>query len=158
MADDDNHNCSPPHDSFFARAEAVIAVISALQHAVMKDGFIAAAGRQGAGEVGHFLKAFPDSVQHDEPGTLWHPTQGEVAAARRDDVHGNGQNTSLHQENATTPGDSAAESAKPEPPKSFVEREMERRQKNQEDGNADNDQNERAKGRSLPDEQRGRSR
>ncbi len=28
------------------------------------------------------LKAFPDSIQMDEPGTIWSPTQGEIAEAR----------------------------------------------------------------------------
>jgi hypothetical protein len=28
------------------------------------------------------LKAFPDSIQVDEIGTLWSPTQGEIASAR----------------------------------------------------------------------------
>ena len=58
------------------------AAISMVSHAVMKDGTIAAAFRQGADEVGMALKAFPESIQAQEAGTILSPTQGEIAASR----------------------------------------------------------------------------
>jgi hypothetical protein len=42
-----------------------------------------AALRQGAKEIGSALKAFPESISVDEPGTMLHPTQGEIAEANR---------------------------------------------------------------------------
>jgi hypothetical protein len=37
----------------------------------------------GIDELGEALKAFPESVQQGhEPGAIWQPTAGEVAAAR----------------------------------------------------------------------------
>ena len=66
---------------FFEQAGQVIA--AAMNHA-MKDGTIAAAGRMGIDELGAALKAFPDSIQQQETGSIWNPTQGEVAEARSD--------------------------------------------------------------------------
>lgn len=42
-----------------------------------------AALRQGGKEIGAALKAFPDAIQIDEPGTVLSPTQGEIAEANR---------------------------------------------------------------------------
>lgn len=42
-----------------------------------------AALRQGGKELGAALKAFPDSISVDEPGTLLTPTQGEIADMNR---------------------------------------------------------------------------
>jgi hypothetical protein len=42
-----------------------------------------AALRQGGKELGAALKAFPESISVDEPGTILHPTQGEIAEANR---------------------------------------------------------------------------
>ncbi len=42
-----------------------------------------AALRQGGKEIGTMLKAFPDSISIDEPGTVFSPTQGEIAEANR---------------------------------------------------------------------------
>lgn len=53
--------------------------------ALKKDGMLAAAFRQGADEIGVALKAFPESIHAEEPGTLLNPTQGEIAAAREMD-------------------------------------------------------------------------
>lgn len=60
--------------------------LSSAWNAITKDGTLAAAGRQGADELGMALKAFPDSIQVEEPGTIWNPTQGEIAAARNPDL------------------------------------------------------------------------
>ena len=65
---------------------AIAGGIGSVIGAVMEDGTIAAAGRQGADEFGMALKAFPDSIQVQEPGTIFNPTQGEIAEARRPDV------------------------------------------------------------------------
>lgn len=59
--------------------------ITSAWEAITRDGHLAAAGRQGADELGAALKAFPDSVQANEVGTLWSPTQGEIAAGRQHD-------------------------------------------------------------------------
>jgi hypothetical protein len=50
--------------------------------AITKDGTLAAAGRQGADEMAMALRAFPESIHVDEPGTILNPTQGEIAASR----------------------------------------------------------------------------
>lgn len=51
--------------------------------AITRDGMLAAAWRQGADEIGVALKAFPESIHAEEPGTLLNPTQGEIAADRK---------------------------------------------------------------------------
>ena len=56
---------------------------SLLVHKATQDGHLAAAGRQGIDELGAALKAFPDAIQTQEPGTIFNPTQGEVAADRK---------------------------------------------------------------------------
>jgi hypothetical protein len=57
-------------------------LIGAALNAAMKDGTLAAAWRQGLGELGQALKAFPDSIQHHELGTIGSPTPGEIAQGR----------------------------------------------------------------------------
>jgi len=59
-----------------------VSMLGKMWDAVMADGMIAAAGRQGIDELGAALKAFPDSIQVQESGTIWNPTQGEIAADR----------------------------------------------------------------------------
>jgi hypothetical protein len=54
----------------------------AVMDGVMKDGTIKAAFRQGAGEIGEALKAFPDSIQVRELGTVLSPTPGEISQDR----------------------------------------------------------------------------
>jgi hypothetical protein len=51
--------------------------------AITRDGTLAAEWRQGADEIGVALKAFPESIHAEEPGTLLNPTQGEIAADRK---------------------------------------------------------------------------
>jgi hypothetical protein len=62
------------------------AKVSGAWNALMRDGHIAAAARQGADEIGQALKAFPESIGVDEPGAVWNPTQGEIAADRKSDM------------------------------------------------------------------------
>src|SRR4051812_4661999 len=50
---------------------------------ITRDGTLAAAGRQGASELAVALKAFPESISVEEPGTVFNPTQGEIAADRK---------------------------------------------------------------------------
>jgi hypothetical protein len=66
----------------------VLASVAHLWSKATKDGALAAAGRQGADEIGSALKAFPESIQSQEPGTIFNPTQGEIAASRKDSVFG----------------------------------------------------------------------
>ena len=61
---------------------------SMLVEKAMQDGHIKAAGRLGVGEISAALKAFPDAIQADEAGTLFSPTQGEVAADRKTSAFG----------------------------------------------------------------------
>ena len=63
------------------------AAVGKLWHALTDDGVLAAAGRQGIDELGAALKAFPDAIQTQETGTLWNPTQGEIAADRQHGRH-----------------------------------------------------------------------
>src|SRR5262245_14125011 len=56
--------------------------------ALTADGVLAAAGRQGTDELGAALKAFNDTIQTQESGTIFNPTQGEIAADRKG--HGSG--------------------------------------------------------------------
>lgn len=65
--------------------------VAKVYHHATKDGHLAAAGRQGIDELGQALKAFPDAVQAQEAGTIFNPTQGEVAAARRESMYGHGR-------------------------------------------------------------------
>lgn len=51
-------------------------------------GALQAAGRQGAKELGEALKAFPDSISVSEPGTVFNPTQGEIAEVNREGTLG----------------------------------------------------------------------
>ena len=66
---------------------AIAGGIGSVIGAVMEDGTIAAArAARRDSEFGMALKAFPDSIQVQEPGTIFNPTQGEIAEARRPDV------------------------------------------------------------------------
>ena len=67
---------------FFERAGETIA---AVKDAVMSDGYIAAAGRQGIHELGNaFGQMWPDHIAEREPGAIFSPTQGEIAADRKE--------------------------------------------------------------------------
>ena len=67
---------------------AVATIVAKIWHDITSDGTLAAAARQGADELGAALKAFPDSIQVQETGQLWSPTQGEIAADRSQGRHG----------------------------------------------------------------------
>ncbi len=58
-------------------------VIGAAVAAITKDGMLAAAFRQGATELAMALRAFPDTIHAEEPGTFLNPTQGEIADNRK---------------------------------------------------------------------------
>ena len=72
----------------------VVATLAFVWNKMTKDGHLAAAGRQGIDEIGHALKAFPDAIQAQETGTIFNPTQGEVAASRKAAVYGQGSHPS----------------------------------------------------------------
>ena len=55
-------------------------MIARISHAITKDGMLAAAFRQGATETAMALRAFPDTIHAEEPGTFLNPTQGEIAS------------------------------------------------------------------------------
>lgn len=69
-------------DALFRPFELLGAAIGIVMGAVMADGTLAAAGRQGIDEIGVALKAFPDTIQVFETGTIWNPTPGEVGNNR----------------------------------------------------------------------------
>jgi hypothetical protein len=48
-------------------------VVGKVYDAVMEGGQVQAFFRQGADEIGVALKAFPDSIHVDEPGTVFNP-------------------------------------------------------------------------------------
>lgn len=62
---------------------AVATLVAKAWNAVTADGTLAAAFRQGTDELGVALKAFPDSIQVHETGSVLNPTQGEIAADRK---------------------------------------------------------------------------
>jgi hypothetical protein len=57
------------------------AVVTAIYDAVMRGGEIQAAGRQGINELGAALKAFPESIQIDEPGAVFNPLYRDIPSA-----------------------------------------------------------------------------
>lgn len=143
-------------------------------------GELQAAFRQGANELGEALKAFPDSIQVDEPGAVFSPLYRDMAGdphstamgtpSMAADCHGGlptlpievvlGAANGLIQKAMGTVHGPAEEAAKDagtvlSQEKSWTDAELEREQKRRE-GNGGEDQNERGKGRSLPDEQRQR--
>jgi hypothetical protein len=71
--------------------------------ALFADGTLEAAGRMGLDELGEALKPFHDSISVQESGTIWNPTQGEIAAGRESQ---NGQGGQGFQ--PMTPGQIAA--------------------------------------------------
>ena len=83
---------------------AIFSGVAKVWNAVTEDGYLAAAGRQGIDELGTALKAFPDSIQVQEPGTLWNPTQGEIAADRADSIGRASWPSEIANENRNQPG------------------------------------------------------
>lgn len=84
-------------------AAAVTSIVQRVWNGLTADGYLPAAVRQGADELGAALKAFPDSVQTQEHGTIFNPTQGEIARDR----NGNGMQGQWHHSSARnlpTPG------------------------------------------------------
>jgi hypothetical protein len=116
-----------------------------MYHDVTKDGALAQSARQGLDTLAEALKAFPDSIG-------LHPTAMPPSdLARGGGVHGE------HQEQGPplpSPSDIAhGKGHVLTADKTWQNREDDRRQ-NKQDGNAENDSNERAKGRSLADDQK----
>lgn len=144
-----------PHEtSFFAAAKGVL---GSVYHAALADGHLAAAGRQGAAELGAALKAFPDSIQVDEPGTVFNPLYSDIAADQRAGIHGPALGraalpplSEIVKESGAH-GQAAGRDAQVQMAEEtqWVQRILEERKSQEGD-----DQNERAKGRVLPIEQR----
>ena len=75
--------------AIFTVAAAPVLLAMKVTNAAMADGHLAAVGRQGLNELGDALKAFPESIQKSEYGTIFTPTQGEIANGRGSNgVHG----------------------------------------------------------------------
>ena len=68
------------HEQFFKQAAGVVATAYT---AAMKGGEIQAFFRQGVAELGSALKAFPDSIQIDEPGQVFNPLYSDISADNR---------------------------------------------------------------------------
>ena len=144
------------------RGGGFLGAIAAIYHAVMRGGELQAAFRTGIDELGHALKAFPDSIQaRAEPGGMFEPLHSDIAAAR--DQHtpreslpspgdiAKGRNfTAAEREEGTVHGKGNVQTAQNDTPKpgGFLEKELERRE------DAENDGYGRGRGRSLPDEER----
>ena len=58
---------------------SAVSIVSAIWNAATRGGHLEAFGRQGLDELGAALKAFPDTIQVQESGTIFNPTQGEIA-------------------------------------------------------------------------------
>jgi hypothetical protein len=69
-------------DLIFQPFEMLGNIIGKAAEAIVRDGTLEAAGRQGLDELGAALKAFPDSIQVQEAGTVFNPTPGEVQKSR----------------------------------------------------------------------------
>lgn len=48
-------------------------------NAAMQGGELQAAWRQGLGELGNALVAFPNGIHHEEPGTVFSPLHSDIA-------------------------------------------------------------------------------
>ena len=85
---------APPQEQSKSLVGQTLDAGKAAYGAVMKDGTIKAMLRQGADEVGQALKAFPESIQESELGTIFNPTPGEISKDRA----ANGQQPEQNQE------------------------------------------------------------
>lgn len=56
--------------------------VNAIIEPITRDGTVAAFMRQGADEIAQALRASPETIHADQPGTILNPTQGEIAASR----------------------------------------------------------------------------
>ncbi len=64
------------------------AVVAAAYNAAMRGGEVQAFIRQGFNELGAATKAFPDSLQIDEPGAVFNPLFSDIAADKRSHMDG----------------------------------------------------------------------
>lgn len=64
------------------------AVVAAAYNAAMRGGEVQAFIRQGFNELGAATKAFPDSLQIDEPGAVFNPLFSDIASDRRSHMDG----------------------------------------------------------------------
>lgn len=91
MAIDKGQSAEQGQEGFIAAArelllsvrETINVTVEPVIEPIMRDGTLAAAFRQGADELWQAMKAFPDTIEVREHGTILSPTQGEIAADRR---------------------------------------------------------------------------
>lgn len=144
--------------NFFAWAGSVVA---AAKDAALKDGTIVAIGREAVKETHATLMDvfFGQKEGPGEPGTPLCPTQGEVAADRKDafstaeatpSASNTGEAATQNQTQATDPN---RFSSQPQTGKGFVEKLLAKRSAHDEGGNASGGQNEQNRERNLPQEQ-----
>jgi hypothetical protein len=73
---------SPVQPESQPREQPKEGLVARAVNAVLRDGTLAAAWRQGLDEIGAALKAFPESIQVSELGTIGSPTPGEIGLQR----------------------------------------------------------------------------
>jgi hypothetical protein len=76
------------------------AAVRAGYNAVMRGGEIQAAFRQGFNELGAALKAFPDSLQVDEPGAVFNPLYRDIPSETKAELPSPGD---IAEGNSTSP-------------------------------------------------------
>jgi hypothetical protein len=81
-----------------ASAAAMAVIVTWPIRALLRDGTLAAAWRQGLKELGNtFGQMLPDSnTVQQEPGSVWSPTQGEIAASRNPSKTFYGMDHTIH--------------------------------------------------------------
>jgi hypothetical protein len=72
-----------PEQQQTRQALSVSSIIRDVKDSVLRDGMLLAAFRQGADEFAQALRAFPETIHAEVPGTLLNPTQGEIADDRK---------------------------------------------------------------------------
>lgn len=157
--------------------------LAAASQAVTRDGTVPAIAREAIKDVRSTIMEvfFGQAERGHEPGAPLNPTQGEVAASRseavlspaeigrsggvhgqpaaRGNVHGTAAGQAppspaeIARSQGTVHGERGRDDGQVLANGNWADREMEREQRRQE-GSDGNDQNERAKGRSLPEEER----
>jgi hypothetical protein len=82
MAEQESNEAVGVVDIVAAAVAGARSAVSRVWNAITKDGTLEAFVRQGADEMAMALRAFPESIHIDEPGTILNPTQGEITASR----------------------------------------------------------------------------
>ena len=175
MADDNQQSCEEPrgqqqHGGLFAPVIVALTVINraiaAFFHGAVRDDALVSAFHMGRDELGQALQALPDSV-HGAGGTVHGSEQdhspaplspSDIARGPTQTGHGQQQQGNVHQA-PLSPSDIARGTDNghvltQERPENYWTDKIDKERKGNQGGNADNDQNEQGKGRSLPEEQK----